>query len=418
MKRFTIGVLMILAAGMIMASTAAKDLYLPAASRATGAFNTNWKSDVRAYNPSATTAATVAITYLPMAQWASQMQTITVVIDPLHTEVMENILEVKFGITPNSAGALHFVSNVDIYVESRVYTPNKDGAPGTFGQRVPGVPTSQAVATGESVDILYIDNLSDPTTGFRTNFGLVDAGGAGVTYTLAAFNKDGAPIGTAYNGTVAANQWDQFNALGKLNVSGDTQYARVMFTVTSGKAIPYASQADNASGDAIYIDGTKIKSSGGGTVSGCGTGMIYGYFMQYNNADWEGYISYPLVWALDDFNLWSWQDPTPEAAASGDEFSAVYITPTSSVIMLGYDWTAADPSEYVALSDGAAFDLSLQFSYTDGSKDVLQATWHFAGTFACPNYLEGNMDALVKALSPDYKDFAGKWYWHFKGGVQ
>ncbi len=411
MKRFIIAALVVLAAGMIMASTAAKDLYVPAASRALGAFGTDWRSDVRAYNPN-TATANVAITYLPMAAFAGQAATINVTIAPLHTAVWENIMEENFGLQPNTAGALHFVSNLDIYVESRIWTP---GAEGTFGQRVPGIPATQAVAAGESVDILYVDNLST-ADGFRTNFGLVDAGGVGVAYALSAYDQNGTVLGT-YNGTVAANQWDQFNALGKLGVAGDTQYARLMLTVTSGKAIPYASQADNASGDAMYIDGTKIKSSGNGGDATCGTGTYYGYYTQYNNGDWEGFISNPGIWAIDNFNVWSMQDPTPEDPNNEDDWGAIYILPTNSVIWLGFSYTAETPEDYITLSDGAPFDFSIQFTYTSGGKNVLDATWHWVGTMEC-NYIHGDMDALVKALDSAFKAYAGKWYWHFAAGLK
>ena len=412
MKRFAIGILMILAASMIMASTAAKDLYVPAASRATGAFATDWKSDVRAFNPG-TTAATVNITYLPMAQWASQYATIQVLIDPGETLVMENILQEDFGLTPNTAGALHFVSNVDIYVESRVYTPNKNGAPGTFGQRIPGVPANQAVAATESVDVLYVDNIASETTGFRTNFGLVAVEGA-VNYTLAAFNQNGDPIGTPFNGSVAANQWDQYNALGKLGVTADTQYARVKFTVTSGKAIPYASQADNASGDAVYIDGTKIKSSGGGGGNCVSDGIYLGYNM--NQAE-------DLFGLL---NGTTWLDIRGNKLYGFMQFWWVYVGTK-------YYWTvdnfSADPENGNYYFD-TPIDLAQEASFSrdfviiaksSAGKECLKYTITLAGEFDGCSYLNGTMDVMATFLgscdSTDWKDGQGKFKWNWETGI-
>jgi hypothetical protein len=406
MKRFTLCVLLVLAATMALATTADKDLYIPAVARAQGAFGTFWSTDVRIYNPNTATLV-VTVTYLPMAAYAGDATSTTVSVSALETLLIENILETRLGIATNTAGALHLTAAANFMAESRTFTP---GATGTYGQRIPGIPASQAVATGESVDVIYIDNSAD----FRTNFGIVDAGGTGVGYNLTAYNHMGDVAGT-YSGTVGAGQWDQFNPLDKTG-AGALSNARVMFTVTSGKAMPYASQVDNASGDPIFIDGTKIKGGGGGTAT-CGTGLYFGYYTQYNNGDWEGYISNPGVWAVDDFNLWSVQDPTPADPGNEDDFGAVYITPTNYVMNLGFGFTAADPSEYIPLTDGAPFDFSIEYSYTDGTNEVLNATYHWVGTLTC-NYFAGDMDALVKALKPDYKDFAGKWYWHFAGGMQ
>lgn len=406
MKRLTICVLLVLAAGMALATTPDKDLFIPAVARAQGAFGTFWSTDVRIYNPN-TAALDITVAYLPMAAYAGDAMTTTVSVSALETLLIENILETRLGIATNTAGALHLTAAANFMAESRTYTP---GAVGTYGQRIPGIPASQAVAAGESVDVLYIDNSAD----FRTNFGIVDAGGTGVAYDLTAYTHTGDVAGT-YSGTVGANQWDQINPLDKTG-AGALENARVTFAVTSGKAMPYASQVDNASGDPIFIDGTKIKSSGGGTAT-CGTGKYYGYYIQYNNADWEGFISFPGIWDIDSFNLWSQQDPTPEDTENGDDFGPVYISPTSNVYMLGVGWTAADPSEYIAFTQDAPFDYTLEFSYTDGTKTVLEAAWHWAGTMGC-NSLSGDLDVLVKSLDPAYKGFAGKWYWHFAGGTK
>lgn len=396
-----------------MASTSAKDMYLPAASRSTGAFGTDWKSDVRVFNPG-TAAATVNITYMPMAQWASQLATIQVLVPGGDTLNMTNILEEDFGLTPNTAGALHFVSTANIYVESRIFTPDTDGV-GTFGQRVPGIPANQAVATGETVDIIYIDNLS-AADGFRTNFGLVDAGGTGAAYTLAAFNESGDPIGTPFNGTVGANQWDQYNALGKLGLS-DVRNARLMFTVTSGKAIPYASQADNYTGDAMYIDGTKIKPSSGGE---CGSGLLWGVATQYlkgtPNWYWKDYINHPTLWTIADNKLLSIQDQTPELPGSGDEAAAIYINPPGpggTMVMLGYYEKFANP---ILLVPGGTFELSMQFDYADSQSVLLSATWTILGSFECPNHISGTINAVVTAVDANYGYAAGSFDWHFEAG--
>lgn len=406
MKRFTICVLLVLAAGMALASTAASDLYIPAVARASGAFGTFWSTDVRIYNPN-TATLTITATYLPMAAYAGDATTTTISVGALETLVIENILETRLGIATNTAGALRLNAGAAFMAESRTYTP---GATGTYGQRIPGIPATQAVASGENVDLLYIDNSAD----FRTNFGIVDAGGAGVAYTLTGFNSMGDVLGT-YNGTVGANQWDQFNPLDKIG-AGSQSNARFNFAVTGGKAMPYASQVDNASGDPIFIDGTKIK-GGGGTASGCGTGLLFGAASQINS-DWEGFINFPFLWAIDGFNLWATQDPTPEDSGNEDDFSAIYATPANYILGLGWSWTAADPSEYLPIADGQPFSYSLSYSYSDGTSDVLTADYVVNGTFYCPNYVQGDMNALVKALKPDFKDYAGKWYWVYWAGIK
>ena len=409
MKRLTLCVLLVLAAGMALASTAAKDLYIPAVARSTGAFGTFWSSDVRLYNPT-TAAVTATIAYLPSAAYAGDATSGTVDLGPLETVLLENVLETKLGIVTNTAGALHITAPENIYVESRTFTLKPSRVNDTYGQRIPGIPASQAVAAGESVDLLYIDNSGE----FRTNFGIVDAGGAGVAYTLTAYDHNGSVLGTPYSGTVGANQWDQFNPLDKVGAGTQTN-ARVMFAVTSGTAMPYASQVDNVSGDPIFLDGTKIKVGGA-----CGEGKVYGAAVQYVPGDapweWDQYINFPMVFIVDDHQLSSIQDPTPDLVDSGDEYPAVYMTTLSRKMMrLGLD-TVFDPP--LPFGDGEGVDVSYSVSYGVGSTVLLTALWHLQASFACPNTFSGLLDATVVAVDPDFSEFGGNYYWRFKGGVE
>lgn len=401
MKFFRLFFLFVLLSSVVLATTPAKDVFIPAGARATGAFGTFWKTDLRIYN-TCSSVANVTIYYLPRATFAGHAASTSVSLNAKETRVFENVLETLFGITDNTAGGFRLTSNCNLVVESRTWTPAPEGATGTYGQRIPGIPKDFEVRAGETVDVLYIDNTAD----FRTNFGMIETSGAGSTVVLHLYDGNGTHIGqqNVQLGPYEDKQID--GILNSFGVSSGTNY-RVAFEVSSGSAIPYSSQVDNASGDPIYIDGSVARCQGGNGGDGsCGNGKYFGYNQQYNNGDWEGFINSPLNVTVENWNIIGWDE---------DDMGIVYITPANIAILLGYGGTFDTP---IPISDGQPFNITYTLEYVDSSgKKVLTATFTIDGTLIC-NYLTGVINATIKALDPKYKDFQGKFYWRFEGGLQ
>jgi|GEM_PF-2568431 len=396
------------------AGTPGMELFIPATAHAAGAAGTDWRHDVRLYNPG-TTDAHVVLQYIPRSEYAADAATVGPVSLPGGTvAVYADILGSLFGIQHDTAGALRISSTLPVAAESRIYNDAKvsEGL-GTYGQRVPGIPKSQSVAAGGSADLLYIDNTSD----FRTNVGLMDTSGAGSTAVITAFDSSGAPAGAPATVTLGAYEPRQMDGiLSQLGVAGSADNYRISVSVDSGSVIPYASQIDNTSGDPIFIDGS---------VCGvCGNAVLEGFAQQTNNGQYAGYINFPMLWEVKSGALTDLQDPTPNKPGNGDSYPAVYITQQTgsgpNMAALQFSFLAAPynaANTPLPLPDGQSFDFSLDRYYTDSTgQDVMHATWHLTGMRSC-NWIVGTMDALVLALVSGYENFAGDWTWQYSVGL-
>ena len=395
-------------------ATASTELFLPASARASGMAGTNWRHDVRLYNPNPGNAL-VTWQYIPRSGYSAD----AAVAGPLNLPggaviAYANILESLFDIHHDTAGAIRIISTLPIVAESRIYNDAMAAQGlGTFGQRVSGIPKNQSIQAGGAADLLYIDN----TTDFRTNAGLMDTSGGGSTAVIIAFDSSGATAGTPMTITLGAYEPRQLDGvLAQLGVAGAAQNYRISVSVNSGSVIPYASQVDNASGDPIFIDGSVCGS--------CGNAVLDGFARQTNNGDYAGYINFPMLWEVKGGAVVDLQDPTPNKPGNGDSYPAVYITPQTgshpNMAALQFDYLAApyNPANTpLPLPDGQAFDFSLDRYYTDSNgQDVLHATWHFAGTRSC-NRIVGTLDALVLALAAGYEGYAGDWTWEYSAGL-
>lgn len=135
--------------------------------------------------------------------------------------------------------------------------------------------------------------------------------------------------------------------------------------------------------------------------------VVYGYYQQVQNGDWEGYINSPMTVEKTNMSLTSWEP---------NGHGIVYITPANYVIMVSHNILFDPP---IPLWNGAPTDFTHSMTYQDtGGNDVLQADWTNQGIFSCPTYFSGNYDGLFTALDPDYIYFAGHYYWIYQGGVQ
>ena len=401
MKFFRLFCFFLLLSGIVLATNPAKDLFIPAGARATGAFGTFWKTDLRVFNTS-DSQCNVTISYLPRQVFASHATSTDVTLNAKEVKVYENVLETLFGITENTAGGFRLTSNCNILAESRTWTPAQEGCVGTYGQRIPGIPKDHEIREGEMSNILYIDNTAD----FRTNLGMIETSGNGSTVVLHLYDGSGTHI-AEQEVTLGAYEDKQIDGiLNSFGVSSGSNY-RVAFEVVSGSAIPYSSQVDNQSGDPIYIDGSVARQGGGNGGGGsCGNGKYFGYYVQTNNGDWEGFINAALNVTVDNWNIIGWDE---------DDKGIVYITPSNYVILLGYGGTFDTP---IPIQDGVPFEISYSLTYTDSSgKQILTGDFVIDGTLTC-NYLTGTMNATIKALDPKYKDYQGKFYWNFEGGLQ
>lgn len=207
----------------------------------------NWRSDVRIYNGgTATTPAT--LTYYKQGDPATT-SSIDISLAPGEVKVLDSILARTFGAT-STGGVLHVTTAAasKLVVTGRTYDQQTLG---TYGQFIPAVTDTEAVALGgRPLQLLQIEE-SDR---FRTNVGLAEVTGNAATVELTAVVPD-STVATKLQWPLRAFEFVQLNNVLKMMALGTTYNARISIKVLSGtgKVTAYASMIDNATQDPTYV---------------------------------------------------------------------------------------------------------------------------------------------------------------------
>ena len=250
MRRWTSCLLCLLvlsAAVPAFALTPGTDVLVPAAARVA-----TWITDLYVMNPG-DTSVNVTVYWLVRNQANPNPISISLVLQPGETAVLEDLIESEFGLS-EGAGAFRVVATGSVVVNSRIYSL-QGGV--TFGQGFEGVPASMATTT--STDIVGLAK----TAAFRSNFyGLAGANGA----TLQASLRDADDVVIANkNYTLGAYQPMLVNVTDFAAGLADFEYGTVHVNVTSGSAVVGASKADNdpATGDPTTLESWTPEGAGG-----------------------------------------------------------------------------------------------------------------------------------------------------------
>jgi PKD repeat protein len=274
------------------------------AAKVAGLNGTNWKSDVRVFNPSAQ-AMSVWIAALPINLDNSQTFSVgAFTLNPHAALVLNDILTVfaQFGGPQYSKAALRVTyqnaAGIAPIVTNRTYTPSPTG--GSYGQYAPGVP----VYVGTTPSTLWITGLRNNGTdvGYRTNYSIAnlrgDAGGVpNVNVTLYD------ATGTAVAGTKTFPALQPFgylqdsvkNLFGAATLTVGTFALKV--DVPQGSDVQvYASVVDNLTGDPVLIPGVSqppspIFIAGAAHLPGVG-GTVWRSDLQLTNPDLANAHSY------------------------------------------------------------------------------------------------------------------------------
>lgn len=236
----------------------ASDHYYPAVASISGQNGAVWKTQLVTWNrgrtPTATPTPTVSPTPVPILYeerllpngWiAGFSPASSPVVDPNRMRVKDDPIGTEMQ-GPNSFGALRLtaINNAsDFYSWARVYRQREDG--GTYGFARNPVTAAEALAAGETGFL-----FSPPTTDQRTNAGyLVVEAAKG---TLAIVDADGAER------FKAAFDWPSgwhvqastiFSTAGLPRLAS----ARVVFSVESGKLLPFGTSIDDVTNDPVDL---------------------------------------------------------------------------------------------------------------------------------------------------------------------
>ena len=169
-------------------------LYLSAAAHVGGALGTDWRSDVELHNLGDETA-TVSIWRLAHGADNSSPQSAQVTIEPGRSVRLADVLAGQFG-TGGQAALMLSVGSGRILATSRTYNllaaGNPLGLPGgsTFGQYIPALERSEAIAFGEEGRLVQLSHSTAASGGFRTNLGLVNITSAALDVEVELYDRE------------------------------------------------------------------------------------------------------------------------------------------------------------------------------------------------------------------------------------
>lgn len=230
--------LLISALSLFTTNVFAKDVYLSIAGTVS-----NFHTDARIFNPSATKDITVQAYFLPVGLVNnSAVQPVAVTVPKRSMKVLDDVVTAIFSAT--GLGAIRLTSDDDFVATSRIYA---QVATGTLGQFVQGLDSTTAIKNGVLIQI-------KSNSAFRTNIGFANPNNATANISWRLYDKNNALIGTTTS-TVAP----PFGVQGPTNVAGflnagsaDLSDAWVSFT-SDQPIFAYISVLDNITTDPTYI---------------------------------------------------------------------------------------------------------------------------------------------------------------------
>jgi hypothetical protein len=224
--------------------------YLVATSAHKDGYNgTHWATDLVITNPGLADAV-VRLYFMKGWQDNSGSAAHPVIVPLRRSLKLVDVVQTKF-LENSASGAILVGADVPLIVTSRTYNLTESGS---YGQFVEGFPLVQAFGPGATAWLTGLAQSVTDTVGFRTNVGLVNAGGQHVRVEIALYGGDGIWLGTK---TVDLNPYD-FQQVDKifagLAPSGvDSGYALLSTSTPGAVLLAYASVIDNSTGDPIAV---------------------------------------------------------------------------------------------------------------------------------------------------------------------
>ncbi len=225
---------------------------VPAAASIHGVAPAFFHSDVRAFNPSATTATTLQATYRCFVGSCPANRVRTLTVKPREMLVLDDAVATLFA-APETAGAIELAG--DVLVDSRVSTPTRP-AP-TTGTAIPGQAWGEA--TREAA-LLALSHSADPARGFRTNLGVFNPSLVELSVSVSLRRPDGAEVAKLTR-TVPASSAVQVNDVFRVaGLAQDLPDAWALVTA-GGRDVffAYATVIDNRSQDPVYVRGRAME---------------------------------------------------------------------------------------------------------------------------------------------------------------
>lgn len=232
--------------GVVRGSLAQK-LVIPGVGRTTGAFNSNWTTDVTFYNPNETAiTATLRFVRGDSAIVAAGIGAQTLELGPREIRLVPDALRTLFNID-NGVGALFITpdNGASLNATARTYTRSTSG---TYGYGMDAIDTYAAASARFPVTFCG----AFQGAGFRTNVILTDVSGRGTAATISAAGTSGTMALAAAPVQTASLGYQQINGLESL-LSASSSLGALTVQPTRGEAVAAVFTIDNKTNDPTYF---------------------------------------------------------------------------------------------------------------------------------------------------------------------
>lgn len=211
---------------------------------APGLAGSNWRSKLALLNRSGGSAQ-VTLSYV-RSSGPVLAESVTLANNQL--VAWDDVAVTLFGVSADSSGAIKVDSGQPLIVTARTYNVS---ASGTYGQFLPGVEESDALASGQTGVISQLAKNAD----FRTNIGFVNLGSSSCQVRVTLRSTAGSAVGSQRTVTVPAEGWRQDNDIFQAANAGThaNAYATVEVLTPGCEVWGYGSVVDNRSGDPTTI---------------------------------------------------------------------------------------------------------------------------------------------------------------------
>lgn len=268
----SLGLLVVLTLVVVPAwgSFSGTDVVLPSVGRAPGSAGSQWYTCMWIHNPQGG-PVDVQVQFLERNKSNVNPLVWSATIPAGDTQRLDNAVETLFGVS-SKFGALHITSSDKVLVVGRIYSMPQGGeAQDSVGQFFSAVPTSFAIASGQSTTLLGVYQTNPQTSSeFRYNFGFVEVGGGTATVKVTALQPDGT---TAGNKSYTLGAWEprQYNITDLLPaVNAANLRLKVEVLAGSGKVVAFGSGLANRSNDPSTFEmsfSDELLGGGGGLTS-------------------------------------------------------------------------------------------------------------------------------------------------------
>jgi hypothetical protein len=219
------------------------ELLIPIVGRVQGANGTDFRSDVRVFNPEKT-AQKITLRFITSSRTYEK----TVSIAAGATVAYDDVVTALFpGAGTGVTGALVVSAPKRVEATARTYNYT---ASGTYGQFTPARAKGTLLGRGDTAQLVQLAANSD----YRCNLGLTSGANA-VKVRVRAYDRFGKLLGQKTYDVPAGQNRQIGQIFADLGVTSPLDAGRLVLTVVDGTSVyAYASVIDNRTGDAVFVE--------------------------------------------------------------------------------------------------------------------------------------------------------------------